>query len=82
MNENTSCAAVNPLNNMHMEERQKPAPSQSVPLSTERVVSSIPKSEFNPDHQSKGCCLCIILLCFVLLASLREKKILIRPRKE
>lgn len=39
---------------MLIEERQKPAPGQALPLSTERIVSHIPKGEFNPDHQEKN----------------------------
>ena len=48
------CAKVNPSNNMLIEERQRPAPGQTAALSTERMASSIPKGDFNPDHQSSG----------------------------
>lgn len=48
----SGCADVNPLNNMLLEERQKAAPGQERPLSTSRITSSIPKGDFQPDHQS------------------------------
>eukprot|EP00048_Salpingoeca_helianthica_P016488 m.232561 g.232561 ORF g.232561 m.232561 type:complete len:241 (-) comp18778_c0_seq1:86-808(-) len=47
------CSSVNPLNNMMIQERQKPAPNQKETLSTKRETSTIPKGEVNPDHQSK-----------------------------
>lgn len=38
-----------------LQEKQLPAEGQTMPLSTERVMSSIPKtSEFTPPHQEQG----------------------------
>eukprot|EP00037_Helgoeca_nana_P033978 m.420104 g.420104 ORF g.420104 m.420104 type:complete len:379 (+) comp32201_c0_seq1:141-1277(+) len=45
-------AAVNPSNNMLIQEKQLPSPGQATPLPTERRVSTIPKTtEHNPQHQ-------------------------------
>ena len=50
-----TCAdEVNPLNQMHIEERQQPAPGQKKPLPKDRITSSIPKSDFSPGHQEPG----------------------------
>mmetsp|Transcript_31077 Transcript_31077/g.93333 ORF Transcript_31077/g.93333 Transcript_31077/m.93333 type:complete len:360 (+) Transcript_31077:134-1213(+) len=48
-------SAINPNNNMLLQEKQAPAPGQDTPLPTERRMSTIPKtSENTPGHQRAG----------------------------
>lgn len=43
---------IDEKNNMPKVAEQKPWPNQNVRLNTERVISSIPKSDFTPPHQN------------------------------
>ena len=47
-----AASGQNPRNNMPML-KQRPWPGQSMSLDTNRVVSSIPKGEYTPEHQKK-----------------------------
>jgi cytochrome c heme-lyase len=56
------------LNNMMLiQEKQTPAADQRIPLSTNRLHSTIPKGSFNPEHQEPGemFVLIIVFHCFL-----------------
>eukprot|EP00055_Hartaetosiga_balthica_P003822 m.9093 g.9093 ORF g.9093 m.9093 type:complete len:273 (+) comp3360_c0_seq1:203-1021(+) len=44
---------VNPKNNMLIQEKQTPSVGQNKPLPVNRQESSIPKADFNPQHQEE-----------------------------